>query len=529
MQTPHANGQHPFNVQAWLAAIVASSDDAIVSKTLEGIITSWNQGAERIFGYTADEMIGKPMTTIFPPDRYEEEPQILARLARGERVDHFETIRRTKDGRLIDVSVTISPIRNEAGVIIGASKIARDISFQKQAERDLRQARDDAKAAQLEAERANQAKDHFLSALSHELRTPLTPVLGAISVMETTADLTSDDIGEYLTLIRRNVETQARLIDDLLDMTRISRGKLALRTENMDVHAAIRNVASMLQSDVDAKGLELAFSLNAKHSEVLADPGRFQQILLNLLSNAIKFTPSGRKISFYTSDEAGSDRWLKIEVVDQGIGISPEIIHKLFQPFEQGEKSITRQFGGLGLGLSIARSLAGYHGASLMAASEGLGKGATFTLRIKPNETAPKPSPNAPSFAANELEQPLEGCHVLLVEDHPDTRMLLLKVLNNIGCRVTAVGSVREAIEAFDRDGFNLLVSDIGLPDGTGLQVMQHARHRQNVRGIALSGFGQEADLERSRQAGFDRHLVKPLNLKVLSDVIRELQDQPAV
>ncbi len=509
-----------FEAQARLAAIIESSDDAIVSKTLDGVIETWNKGAERVFGWTADEVVGKPITVIIPANRLEEEPSILRRLRAGERVDHFETVRQTKDGRLIEVSVTISPVRDAGGRIVGASKIARDITLQKRFERELRAARDAAEQATAlaerakeDAERASRAKDYFLSVLSHELRTPLTPVLAAISLMGQDPTLPSH-IAEQVAMIRRNVETEARLVDDLLDLTRIARGKVQLHYEMVDAHAVIRNVVSMFQQETDEKGLTVSVALRARRFHVWADPGRFQQMLLNLLSNAIKFTPENGTITFRTSNENGM---VKIEVTDTGVGIEPDVLPRLFQPFEQGEQKVTRRFGGLGLGLAIVKSLVEMHKASITATSEGKDKGATFTLRV--DTIAPNPvQPPAPAKIAD-----AEGkaYRVLLVEDHSDTRAILSKLLTSFGCMVTTAGSVKEAVEAAELQMFDLLLSDIGLPDGSGTDVMRHMAARFNVTGIALSGFGQEEDMRRSREAGFVTHLTKPVNFQTLREAIK--------
>ena len=528
MKTPHASGEQPNPedadpmgraAQARLAAIVQSSDDAIVSKSLEGIVTSWNKGAERIFGWTAEEMIGRPITTIIPKDRLEEEPRILARLRAGDRVDHFETIRQGKDGTLIYVSVTISPIRDQTGRIIGASKVARDITPQKRYQQELEaakrvaeDARRSAEEAKEAAEAANRAKDHFLSVLSHELRTPLTPVLGAISMMEQDASIPAH-LAAQLQMIRRNVETEARLVDDLLDLTRIARGKVRLHFEVVDAHAVLRNVASMFQAEIEDKGISLTQALRARQHHVWADPGRFQQIVLNLMSNAVKFTPEEGSITLRTSNESGT---VKIEVADTGVGIEPDLMPRLFQPFEQGEKTVTRQFGGLGLGLSIVKALVEMHKASVSATSEGRGKGSTFVVRVEsvrpPEQAAGPPGPAASAGTPH---------RILLVEDHADTRDVLARLLTGLGFVVTSVGSVKEAVEAAERQPFDLLLSDIGLPDGSGMDVMKQVGARHGLKGIALSGFGQDEDIRRSRDAGFATHITKPVNVQVLDQVIR--------
>jgi PAS domain S-box-containing protein len=492
-------------VRERLAAIVESSDDAIVSKTLEGIVTTWNSGAQRIFGWQPDEIIGKPISLIIPPDRQDEEPKILEQIRAGQRVDHFETIRITKDGRLIDVSVTISPVHDANGVITGASKIARDITLQKRIQKELQEAKDAAEAA-------NRAKDHFLSMLSHELRTPLTPILGSLSYLERQPGL-SEELRSELGMLRRNVQTEARLVDDLLDITRISRGKLKLHLEVVDVHDALRASIGMMQSEIDGRDLEVTTALRAKQHHVWADAGRLQQVFLNLLSNAVKFTPPGGSIALRSSTEGER---LIIEVSDNGVGIEPQMLGRLFDAFEQSEES--RKMGGLGLGLSISKSLMEMHGGMLVARSEGAGKGATFRVELKTIQ------PQASSATPSALTPPMVShCRVLLVEDHLDTRKVMVRLLRSFGCTVTEASSVAEALAAADRNEFDVLLSDIGLPDGSGTEIMMELKGRKAIRGIAVSGYGQDNDIQRSREAGFDMHLIKPVNLQTLRDSIRRV------
>ena len=502
------------HTRAHLVAIVESSDDAIISKTLDGIITSWNKGAERIFGWSREEAIGKPITMIIPEDRFDEEPQILARLRAGERVDHFRTRRQTKDGRLIYISATISPVVDDAGTIVGVSKVARDITQDGLIHQQLQHAKETAERAREAAETAHRAKDDFLSVLSHELRTPLTPVLLAVELMANDSAFPAH-LRDQLQMVRRNVETEARLVDDLLDLTRIAGHKVLLRPEVVDVHAMLRNLASMLAVQVEAKMQTLELSLQAKQSHVWADPGRFQQMVLNLLSNAVKFTPAGGRITLRTNGNGGS---IRIEVLDTGVGIHPDVLPRLFRPFEQGEQTATRQFGGLGLGLSIVRSFAELHKAEVFGASDGPNKGSTFTLRfptITPREPSAPPVAAAPGLRAMR--------RVLLVEDHDDTRQMLHMLIGGFDCEVTATASVREAIEAFSQKSFDLLISDIGLPDGTGLDVMRHIKSKSETPGIALSGFGQDEDVRQSQQAGFAAHLIKPVNVQLLCEVMNKL------
>ncbi|HEY2586619.1 MAG TPA: ATP-binding protein, partial [Tepidisphaeraceae bacterium] len=414
--------------------------------------------------------------------------------------------RMTKDGRLIDVSVTISPIRDAGGTIVGASKIARDITLQKRFQQELRQAKE-------AAEQANRAKDRFLSVLSHELRTPLTPVLAEMSYLEALADL-PESIRGNIAMIRRNVETEARLIDDLLDLTRISRGKLRLHFEVVALNDALRAVVGMLQGQIDQKAIELTVGLRARAHHVWGDPGRIQQIFLKLLSNAVKFTPEGGTIAIRTSNPDGGNR-VRVEIDDSGIGIDPELLPRLFNPFEQAEHS--RRLGGLGLGLSIARSLVEFHQGTIHASSEGRGRGSRFVVELS---TTTQQRPEQPaSKPAGESADRLSGFRVLLVEDHADTRQTMARLLEMIGCTVQSAGTVREAVELADHGEFDLLISDIGLPDGSGTDVMRRLRDRK-VPGIALSGFGQEEDMRRSREAGFEDHITKPINFQSLRDAV---------
>jgi PAS domain S-box-containing protein len=503
--------------QARLAAIVESSDDGIVSKTLDGIITSWNDGARRIFGYTAEEAVGRSIAMLIPPGREEEEPQILRRLRAGERVDHFETVRVTKDGRRIDVSVTISPVRDGTGRIIGASKVARDVTEQKQIQRELQAAKDAADAA-------NRSKDHFLSVLSHELRTPLTPVLAAISHIESDPRLPPSVLNEHIAMIRRNVETEARLVDDLLDLTRIMRGKIRLHFEVVDAHATLRTATAMLQADADAKGLSVTLAFTARSFHLWADPARLQQVFLNLLSNAVKFTPAGGAISIRSAN--GNDSSWRLELSDTGIGIEPDVLSRLFLPFEQGEHVVARQFGGLGLGLSIVKSMIEMHGGQVSATSAGRGMGASFVVELTTLSAADRAAAAAPSAEGAGTRDAGDvggGRRILLVEDHTDTRVVLSRLLASLGFLVLAAGSVREALDLAQREKVDLLVSDIGLPDGSGVDLMRELKQRQPIKGIALSGFGQADDLRRSAEAGFLKHLTKPVSFATLREVIAKL------
>jgi PAS domain S-box-containing protein len=506
--------------QALLAAIVESSEDAIVSKTLDGIILSWNSGAKRLFGYEPREAVGQPITLIIPPDRQAEERAMLERLRRGERIEHFETVRVTKDGRSLQISLSISPVRDAQGCIIGASKVARDITGQKEAEEALREAK-------RAAEEANHAKTQFLAMLSHELRTPINPILLAVTAM-----LERPEDPEYLRptleMIRQNVNLLTRLIDDLLDVMRIVRGKMPMHWQVADAHRLINQAIEVCRSEVVEKGQRLETDLSAVQHYVNADEDRLQQVFWNLIKNAVKFTPVGGAITIRTrnrDDLGGPTRRLVVEVSDTGIGIDSDAVSIIFDPFQQGEATITRSYGGLGLGLSICRGIVEAHGGTLEAVSAGKGKGATFRVALQALETSGSeiqddPAPNA--RATQERRSP--SLRILVVEDEPATLRLMGRLLRGLGHSVTTASTIKETLDALEMGKFDVIVSDIGLPDGSGLELMRRVVSRHGpVPAIALTGYGMEEDVRRSRDAGFAAHLTKPIDFAKLEAMIRQI------
>jgi PAS domain S-box-containing protein len=491
-----------------LAAIVDSSDDAIVGKDLNSIVTSWNAGAERIFGYSASEMIGTSIMRLIPPDHQAEEEHILSRIRRGQRVDPIETVRVGKDGRLLDVSITVSPIKDSGGKVIGASKVGRDITERKRAEERLQ-------AAKIAAERANQAKDDFLAVLSHELRTPLTPALAAASYLAEHEELPSH-LREEVTAIRRNVQFEARLIDDLLDLTRITRGKLELHPETVDAHRLLQNALTIVHEDVMRKELEVVTDLGAPEHHISADPIRIQQVFWNLLNNAVKFTPQGGRITIRTSNDGGR---FVFEITDTGIGIEPEHQARIFHAFEQGEVSIIRQFGGLGLGLTISQTLLRLHGGTISVRSDGKNRGASFRVTL---DVLHEPIV-APAKATNGDFSTARSLRLLLVDDHADTRRILSRLLGKCGHDVSTADSGQSALRLMEAKRFDALISDIGLPDSSGYELVREAKRRQPMQGIALSGFGMEEDVRRSLEAGFDYHLTKPVEFQELRGLLQKI------
>jgi PAS domain S-box-containing protein len=491
-----------------LAAIVDSSDDAIVGKDLNSIVTSWNSGAERLFGYSANEMIGTSIMRLIPPDRQAEENEILTRIRNGQRVDHFETVRMRKDGQFIDVSVTISPIKDVTGNVIGASKVARDIGERKRGEEKLQ-------AAKTAAEKASKAKDDFLALLSHELRTPLTPALVAASYLAEHEDLLPE-FREEVTAIWRNVQLEAHLIDDLLDVTRITRGKIEMHHEAVDVHRLLHTAVQIAQNDILEKQIELAIDLCATNHYIWADPVRIQQVFWNLLNNAVKFTPKGGRVTIRSSNEGGQ---FVFEINDTGIGIEAERQSRIFEAFDQGELSITRQFGGLGLGLTISKTLLDLHGGRISVQSEGKNRGTTFRVFL---DLLREPLVVSTDGADGETTA-TRSLHLLLVDDHTDTRLVLSRLLSKCGHEVATTDSEQGALKLIESGRFDALISDIGLPDGDGYDLVREAKRRQPLSAIALSGYGTEEDVRRSLEAGFDYHLTKPVDLNGLRSLLQKI------
>jgi PAS domain S-box-containing protein len=377
----------------------------------------------------------------------------------------------------------------------------------------------EAHQAREEAEAANRAKDRFLAVLSHELRTPLTPVLAEVSAMlEDPA--TPQSLRPVLEMTRRNVELEARLIDDLLDLNRIIQGKLRLNREVVDAHKLVIEALEICRGGIDEAGLHIELELKATRHHVEADAARLQQVIWNLIKNAVKFTPRGGFIAIRTSDK---ENGLVVEVADTGVGIDPQVLPRIFDAFEQGGTSITQQFGGLGLGLAISRSLAEAHGARLTAASPGKNQGATFALELPEASTAPlsRPRETHPS-AAREPGGENGSLRILLVEDNADTLRVMARLLGRRGHRVTTADGIAAALRAAQGNEFDLLISDLGLPDGNGLDLIRRLResHANPIPGIALSGFGMDEDVRRSREAGFLEHLIKPIDFASLEQAI---------
>ena len=425
------------------------------------------------------------------------------------------TVLRTRAGDEVPIEDSAAPIRAADGTLLGVVLVFRDVTERRSGDLALLAAKDMAEAA-------SRAKDGFLAALSHELRTPLTPaLLTAASLRED--ERLPEDARDQLGMLERNIALEARLIDDLLDLTRVEQGKLTLRPEPCDAHALIRLSAEMVLDEAREKGVTLAQELAAAQSGLTADATRLQQVIWNLLRNAVKFTPRGGRVVIRTSNLPGDAEFsrLRIEVADTGIGIEPAAKERIFRAFEQGSTAGEHRFGGLGLGLSIARAIVDVHQGTIRAESAGPGQGATFIVELPgAEEFTPKTAP-APRPAAGAA--PMKRRRILLVEDHYPTLSVLTRLLTRAGHRVTAADSVAAALDEAAKDTFDIVLSDLGLPDGTGHELMMQLRDRYGLRGIALSGYGMEQDLARSREAGFVSHLVKPVDFSQLSRALEAL------
>ena len=626
---------------AFLAALVDSSDDAIVGKTLDGVIRSWNAAAERLFGHTAEEAVGQSILLIIPPERRDEEREILARLRRGERIEHFETVRMAKDGRLLDISLTVSPIFADDGSIVGASKIARDIGARREAERRMMESERRFRAladniAQLawitdptgsiiwynarwfeytgttmeevegwgwrkvhhadhververrfreaigsgtvwedtfplrrrdgawrwflsraqpirdaageltmwfgtntditermqmeEALReADRRKDEFLATLAHELRNPLAPIASGIELLRRRpgeAEVTE----RVLRTLERQTSHLVRMVDDLLDVSRITRGKVVLRRAEVDLSAVAAGAVEASRPLLDRAGHRFTVELPPEPLRVHGDEVRLGQVVANLLNNAARYTPEGGAVRLAVErqgDEA------VITVRDTGVGFDPEAGEKLFDLFAQGQREAAGA-SGLGIGLTLARSLVELHGGSVSAASEGPGRGSTFTVRLPvasgvdagevPGEEAGEqfgPEPDGGIGSAASLD-------VLIADDNRDAADALCELLLVLGHRARAVYGGEEALAACAETVPDVVLLDLGMP---GLDGYETARRLSGRDGdgptlIALTGWGQSEDRRRTREAGFDHHLVKPADLATLRRLLAEIAER---
>jgi two-component system CheB/CheR fusion protein len=488
-------------------AIVRHAAAGVANLDFGGRFTLVNPRFCDLTGYREEALIGTSIFDLMDADESKRNRYRFQSLVTDGASYEIETSFVRKDGSSIWVNISVTGIDSARSAVV----IVLDLTKRKRAEAELI----DAKRA---AEAANLSKDHFLAVLSHELRTPLTPVLMAAAALEHDPDL-RPDVREDLSMVKRNIELETKLIDDLLDLNRINSGKLELSIEAIDLNLTVRHVCGICQSQVYERGTRLETKLHEGEALIAADSARLQQVLWNVLKNAIKFTGNDGEIHVMTS-RLPDGQW-EIRVRDNGIGISAERLPRIFDAFEQGGATVTKQFGGLGLGLAICKAVVERHGGSIRAESPGVGHGTTLIIEMPGNvpEAALKRADPAAS------EEHSRRLSLLLIEDHRDTARTLSRLLRNAGFTVLVASNVAAAVAAAEREEFDVIVSDLGLPDGTGYEVMRRVRNIRGIPGIAMSGYGMEEDVRRSLNAGFTEHLVKPIDSQQLIAAINRVTE----
>jgi PAS domain S-box-containing protein len=499
--------------EAMLRSITDHSEDVIFVKDRDSRTLFINPAGVRMSGLPLERLINHTDAEIYP--QYPE--QAAAFMAADKRVmesrvpETIEEEARTAEGRKFILLTTKTPRLDGDGNVIGVIGISRDITERKRAEEELRRSAE-------QAQQASRAKDDFLASLSHELRTPLTPALLTLVSLEDDPEF-PEAFRDDLAVIRRNIQLEARLIDDLLDLTRVSRGKLLLHPEITNVHELLRHTQETIREDVRGKSLQMRVELAARENHVSADPARLQQVLWNLLKNAVKFTPTGGSVTIRTSNPAPGRFSLQVE--DSGIGIPADKLEPIFLAFNQGDLTGRHQFGGLGLGLSISKAIMDAHAGAIRAESGGPGQGASFTIElstVSPPIPVLAPPKQPPARSRKSLR-------LLLVEDDSATLSALSQLLERDGHSVFPASSAEQALHQAANHACDLIISDLGLPDSDGYALMAQIRDRYGWPGVALSGYGMDADLRQSSAAGFAAHLVKPVEASRLREVIESVVD----
>jgi PAS domain S-box-containing protein len=478
--------------RALLAAIVDSSGDVIISKTLEGQILSWNTGAMTMLGYSPEEIVGRSVTVIIPESRHAEERHILDLVGRGERVESFETVRVARDGRHIDVSLTVSPIRDETGTIVGASSIARDIGRRKDLERSLQQ--------------ADRRKDEFLAVLAHELRNPLAPIRNSVSTLQL---LSPDDalLRRTTEIIERQTGNMTRLLDDLLDVSRITSSRLDLRKETVTIQSVLNLAFETSRPLIDVSRQTLSISVPSEPITTDVDTMRLAQVFSNLLNNASKFSSKGGEIRVSARRD---DSDVVVTVADDGIGIERAALPTIFDMFSQASHALDRAQGGLGIGLSLVRGLVQLHGGHVTAHSDGAGRGSVFEVRLPtavPRHVVPTATPCAGGSSAS--------LRVLIADDNQDGADSLSLMLQGFGHEVRTVYDGQAAVQEVTAFRPDVALLDLGMPGMSGFETARRIRATAGgdvITLIAVTGWGQERDRQRTAAAGFDAHIVKPVD-----------------
>jgi PAS domain S-box-containing protein len=493
-----------------LASIVESSEVAIIGKGLDGIIQSWNAAAERLFGYTAEQATGRHISLVIPPERLAEENEIIATLKAGRRIEHFETLRVRADGERVFVSLTVSPIKDDDGNVVGASKMVRDITRERQAEDDLRKL-----AAEL-AE-SDRRKNEFLATLAHELRGPLAPIANALEIWKRSTS--QEQLRQARETMERQLGQTVRLVDDLLDLNRITHNRLELRKARVELATVVEHALETCRPIADSRGHELTITLPTEPSYLRADAARLAQVFSNLLGNSCKYTDVGGKISLTARHQ---DDEVIVSVKDNGVGIPPDRISGVFDMFAQVGTSLEHAQGGLGIGLTLVKQLVTMHGGTVEAHSGGLGEGSEFVVRL-PLERGVTHTAAATSRAETGSVQ---RRRVLVVDDNADAAISLSTLLELEGHHAITVHDGFAAIDAAEKHRPDVVLLDIGLPRLSGHEVCRRLRNRpwgKELVVIALTGWGQTEDRRKSQEAGFDGHLVKPVRYETLAELLGSL------
>lgn len=509
MTDARRSNDHSFDSRAYLAAIVESSNDAIIGKTLDGTIVFWNAAAQRIFGYTPEEAIGQHINLIIPEERRDEEFIIIGNVRAGKRVDHFETVRQAKDGSAIDLSLTISPIRNENGEIIGASKIARDITEQKRTEQKLKE--------------LSERKDEFLANISHELRTPMNAVIGLSNILSVSKSL-NDKERQIVDTLKQSADGLMGLINNLLDFSRLESDSLEIEHIEFDLTDMMDRAVAIMSVKALEKNLPIAVTYTPQTRRYyIGDSFRIQQIVINLLSNAIKFTERG-KISIHVSaqEAANASATIHIDVIDTGIGIPAEKTGIIFEKFVQADASMTRKYGGSGLGLSICKALAEAMDGAISVKSQ-LGVGTTFTL-ILPLRF----SVSAARIESGKAMAPAPRKNVLVTDDYAPNLVVVTAMLDMMGYDYDLTENGVEALQKLQETAYDVILMDVQMPGMDGFETTRRIRayeaenKRAPVAVIAMTAHVMESDRKKCMDAGMVGFISKPFNPAQLEARLRE-------
>ncbi len=497
-----------------LAAILESQEVAIISKSLDGLILSWNPGAERIYGYTAQEAIGQSVAMLIPPESRHELADIVGRLERGETVHTYESVRVRKDGSRFDASISIAAIRDEQHRIVGAVGIARDVSDRKRLERELQ-------SRLAELGEIDRRKDEFLAMLAHELRNPLAPLQSSLEILAMgVAD--SNMLKWAREVMERQVSHLVRLVDGLLDVSRMMQGRIELHKQPVELDGIVTRAVEMAQPLIDSRGHKLTVNVTPGAIWVEADSVRLVQVIANLLNNAAKYSLTPGPI-WLTARREGTDAVVRVR--DEGMGIPADMLSRIFELFVQSNRTMARSEGGLGIGLTLVRRIIELHGGTVRASSAGPGKGSEFEVRLPVIVRKETPKAATGPEEAPAVARPMDRHRVLVVEDNVYAAKSFATLLRLDGHDVQIAHDGPMALQMAESFQPEVILLDIGLPGIDGYEVARRLRERDEFRAtriIAMTGYGQPEDRRRSKEAGIDDHLVKPVKIDVIRSLLAE-------